>query len=1176
MNKAALKKYAPQARLDFIAAVTRRAELLGLNPKKPATVERQGDALLINGKPFPARFAQMRSSLESWIREQGFPQVMESMAYTWFNRFVAIRYMELHDYLDHGYRVLSHPDNRESGHTQPQILENIAELDLPGFNKAAALELKLAGNKDEDLYREVLLAQCHALHTAMPFLFESLDDATELLLPDGLLRTDSILAALVTKIDESDWQEVEIIGWLYQFYISEKKDQVIGKVVKSEDIPAATQLFTPNWIVKYLVQNSLGRLWLMANPNSTLASKWDYYIKPAEQTPEVNARLDALIQARISEDGSTLNPESLTLLDPACGSGHILVEAYDLLRDIYLERGYRRQDIPRLILEKNLFGLDIDDRAAQLAGFALLMKARTDDRRLFGQPPALNVMALQETASVSLAELYDSLDVTQTQFTSIAHLVENFREAKSFGSLIQIPCECTNELTGLKAYISRVIELGDLLARDAAEIVSMLLRQTEFLSRTYDSVVVNPPYLGSRAMPFHLKSFVNNRFPNAKTDVFASFITRATELGRESSQIACITPYVWMFLSSYEQLRRGLVELSSLTSLVRLEYNAFEPACVPVCAFTFNKTHVSEFRGKFIDLSGFRGHENQAPRTLQAIKDPSSDWIHVSTPDNFSQVPGYVIAFWLPEKAIDVFKNFPSINESFDLKQGLATGENEKFLRYWFECDFQKISFDSRSADSAKISGKKWFPCQKGGGSRKWYGNNLFVINWENDGSELKSHQGSVIRNPHYYFREGATWGSLTISALTMRFSPVGHIFESKGAMAFPRDNEDIFQLIGYANSKVMDYFLKVLSPTLDYSQGPVGSVPYPVNFNGEVSSRVKEAVAISQRDWDFSELSYGFLGLEFVNKERQNGYLIEKSYDDFFQKSSVCFNTLLEIENELGIEFAREMGVQGLIDSRVDAKEIDLHLFDRENLTNYLLSYAMGCIMGRYSLDTPGLIYAHAGNEAFDPSSYETFPADDDGIVPITDGAWFDDDGANRIHEFIRVVWGEETLGENMAWLAKSIGSKTSESADDTIRRYLSRDFYKDHLQTYKKRPIYWLFSSGKHKAFEALVYLHRYNAGTLSRMRMEYVVPLQSRMQARIDSLIADIASSSSSAEQKRLQKQKDKLAKQLVELRDFDENLRHYADQRIELDLDDGVKANYGKFGNLLAEVKTVTGG
>lgn len=576
MNKSALKKYAPQARLDFIAAVTRRAELLGLNPKSPAKVEKQGDALLINGKAFAAAYAQMRTKLEARIRDQGFAQVMEAMAYTWFNRLVAIRYMELHGFLDHGYRVLSHPANAQTGHTQPEILDHIAELELPGLNKSAALELKLAGNKDEELYREVLLAQCHALHTAMPFLFEPLDDATELLLPDGLLRTDSLLAPLVTKIDEADWQEVEIIGWLYQFYISEKKDQVIGKVVKSEDIPAATQLFTPNWIVKYLVQNSLGRLWLMANPTSTLATKWEYYIKPAEQTQEVNAQLDALIQTRITEDGATLNPESLTLLDPACGSGHILVEAYDLLRDIYLERGYRRQDIPRLILEKNLYGLDIDDRAAQLAGFALLMKARVDDRRLFGQPVALHVLALQEAKEGSAEDLHGALNAPQISYASVAQLVETFELAKTLGSLIQISDDLANALPHLRRELEAVRDGGDMLGRDAAEKLLRLVEQAEVLIKQFDAVVANPPYMGFKGMNAHLKAHLNDRFPEAKADLFAAFIARNLGFAKSSGHSALVTMHGWMFLPSFEDLRDFLGLHAALISLAHLGPRAFE------------------------------------------------------------------------------------------------------------------------------------------------------------------------------------------------------------------------------------------------------------------------------------------------------------------------------------------------------------------------------------------------------------------------------------------------------------------------------------------------------------------------------------------------------------------------------------------------------------------------
>lgn len=1176
MDKSALKKYAPQARLDFIAAVTRRAEALGLNPKSPADITQQGDALIINGRAYPASYAAMRKTLIARIKEQGFAVVMEAMAYTWFNRFVAIRYMEVHNFLDHGYRVLSHPANAATGYTQPEILDHIADLDLPGLNKRAALDLKLAGNRDEDLYREVLLAQCHALHTSMPFLFEFLDDATELLLPDGLLRTDSLLAMLVTKIGETDWQEVEIIGWLYQFYISEKKDQVIGKVVKSEDIPAATQLFTPNWIVKYLVQNSLGRLWLMANPTSQLASQWEYYIKPAEQTPVVNAQLDALIQARIEEDGATLNPESLSLLDPACGSGHILVEAYDLLRDIYLERGYRRQDIPRLILEKNLYGLDIDERAAQLAGFALLMKARADDRRLLDNALKLNVLALQQSKAGSAADLHSALHVPEIDYALVHQLIETFEQAKTLGSLITVPHSLASKLPELTATLKTARDGGDLMGVEAARNLLPLVGQAAMLANKFDAVVVNPPYLGSRAMETQLKEFVVTNFPNAKSDTFAAFISRSLQFSNSHTQVGFVTPYVWMFLSSYEALRRKLVETTSITSMVKLEYNAFEPACVPVGAFTFCKSHVASFEGRFIDLSQFRGHESQPVKTLEAIKDPNCSWIYNAKPDKFLAIPGSVIAFWLPEKAIKIFADYPSIKQHFDLKQGLATGENAQFLRLWYECDLSNIAFNYKVSQSTNLSSKRWFPCQKGGGARKWYGNNLYIIDWEADGRRIKNHPGSVIRNPQFYYRSGATWGSLTISALTMRYVPSGSIFESKGAMAFPKNESDIYRLIGYSNSKVMDYFLKVLAPTLDYSQGPVGCAPFPADMDSVVADKVKSAVQIARNEWDSFELSWDFIEHPFlVLQKRLNKLYVHEIFEEFSLQLIRDFDELHAYENELGSYFANCLDISDIVDSNVDREEIDFRLVSRKSVAESTLSYAIGCMMGRYSLDAPGLIYAQSGNEGFDPSCYGSFPADDDGIVPITDEAWFDDDAANRIREFVGVVWGSETEMENFAWFADSFGNKRGDSQDDIVRKYLSTQFYKDHLQTYKKRPIYWLFSSGKHKAFECLVYLHRYNTGTLSRMRMEYVVPLQSKMQARIENLNQDIASSTSSSEQKRFQKQKDKLIKQLDELRRFDENLRHYADQRITLDLDDGVKVNYGKFGDLLAEVKAVTG-
>ncbi|MEQ3623372.1 MAG: BREX-1 system adenine-specific DNA-methyltransferase PglX [Marinobacter sp.] len=1191
MNKSALKKYAPQARLDFIAAVTRRAEQLGLNPQSPAKVEKQGEAMLINGQAFPAAYGRMRTTLEARIREQGFTQVMEAMAYTWFNRLVAIRYMELHGFLDHGYQVLSHPANKDTGHTQPEILDHIPELDLPGFDKEQALELKLAGNKDEELYREVLLAQCHALHQAMPFLFESLDDATELLLPDGLLRTDSILGKLVTAIDEADWQDVEIIGWLYQFYISEKKDQVIGKVVKSEDIPAATQLFTPNWIVKYLVQNSLGRLWLMANPTSNLATKWEYYIQPAEQTPEVNAQLDALIQARITEDGATLNPESLTLLDPACGSGHILVEAYDLLRDIYLERGYRRQDIPRLILEKNLYGLDIDDRAAQLAGFALLMKARADDRRLFGQPVALNVLALQEAKEGSAAELHSTLNAPQIDYATVSQLVETFAQAKTFGSLIQITNELASALPDLQRELEAVSKGGDMLGRDAAETLLRLVAQAEVLAKQFDAVVANPPYMGGKGMNADLKAWAKKTFPASKSDLFAMFIERGFGWCKPAGFNSMVTMQSWMFLSSFEGMRTKLLEDRTLSCMVHMGNGVMGIAFGTAATVLMNR-HIDGFDGSF----SYCENDDLNDAGIPAQFPVPNERLKTAKPDDFKKIPGSPVAYWASKKVFECFSNNKSLGEFANPNQALVTGNTDRYIRCWWEPSSARIGFGHDSRESAAQSGRKWFPYHKGGPYRNWFGNTWFVVNWEDDGHALRTtkHPTSDRIWAHNFvldsiFKESLVWAKITSGEIGFRYSPKGFLFDDASGVCPPTSDEPIQSILAFLISPVAKLFSGILSPTLNMQPGDLASIPYVPGIP-KVYQLANELIELAWLDWDAREDSYGFLRPSIPKVIGAND-LIRHSFDSSSIESSERVRTYSDFQEELNKLIADAYGVSDEVDLDVKSDQVTLtvnptHRFgeggsgelaakEQSDYALGIVSYAVGCMMGRYSLDAPGLIYAHAANEGFDPSRYETFPADDDGIVPITDEAWFDDDGTNRIREFVRVVWGKDTEAENMSWLAESLGSKASESADDTIRRYLSRDFYKDHLKTYKKRPIYWLFSSGKNKAFEALVYLHRYNAGTLSRMRMEYVVPLQSRMQARIDNLDQDIQSSTSSTEQKRFQKQKDKLIKQLDELRRFDENLRHYADQRITLDLDDGVKVNYGKFGDLLAEVKAITG-
>ncbi|NUG07339.1 BREX-1 system adenine-specific DNA-methyltransferase PglX, partial [Acinetobacter bereziniae] len=720
MNTSNIKKYAPQARNDFIAAMRKQAAKYGITADSILPAEQKGDLLLIGETVFPLSVLKPRDKLIKRIQASSFEQTIDYIAYSWFNRLCAIRYMECKGLLDHGRRVLSSADGSAG---LPQILEECLDIDLPGLDASRVAELKLDGNKDEELYRELLLAQCHALNQVMPLLFEQVSDESELLLPDNLTKTDSLIRDLVTSIPEEDWSDVQIIGWLYQFYISEKKDQVIGKVVKSEDIPAATQLFTPNWIVKYLVQNSVGRLWMMAQPESTLANDWEYYIQPAEQTDEVNAQLKQLIDVRISEDGDTLNPESITVLDPACGSGHILVEAYDCLKAIYLERGYRSRDIPRLILENNLYGIDIDTRAAQLASFALLMKAREDDRRLFSTPPKLNIIALQDSQPERLDAFSQDLASTDIAQADLKELLDLFEHASTFGSLIQIPQAFAKKLSDLETKLNTALESGDIFAQQSAQELLPLVQQAKLLAKQYDAVIANPPYMGGKGMNTVLKDFAKKKFPDSKSDMFAMFIERCQELSKASGETAFVTPYVWMFISSYEELRKKLVSQNTIKSLIQLEYNAFEPACIPVCAYTISKAHIQNYEGSYIKLSDFKGHENQAPRTLEAIQNENCGWFFNAKPDDFKKIPGSPIAYWVSDKVRDIFQTTLPLSKYANPVVGLQTGDNTLFLRYWNEVNVGNIGFNISDRNEAVKSKKKWFPFNKGGEFCKWYGN---------------------------------------------------------------------------------------------------------------------------------------------------------------------------------------------------------------------------------------------------------------------------------------------------------------------------------------------------------------------------------------------------------------------------------------------------------------------
>jgi len=1183
MNRAALKTYAPQARKDFIQAIADRAAFYGITADKTEPIKIRGDVVVILGREHSKAVASKRMLLEERIKQIGFAQTIEAIAYSWFNRFVALRYMELHGYLDHGYRVLSHSE----GKNFPENLEHAEHLDLPNLDKNIVIDLKLAGNKENELYRMILLAQCNALHQAMPFLFERIDDETELLLPENLLNSDSLIRKLVNGIEEADWDKVEILGWLYQYYISDKKDEVIGSVVASEDIPAATQLFTPNWIVKYLVQNTLGRQWLATYPDSNLRAQMEYYIEPAEQEPEVIKQLTEITP-------ESLNPEEITFLDPACGSGHILVEAYDLFKAIYQERGYRSRDIPALILQKNLFGFEIDDRASQLAMFALTMKAREDDRNLFqsqkgesGIQP--NILCFVESKDLNPESITAELNANISGIgkgdipeSDIVELIALFEHAKTFGSLIQIPEELVLKLLGIEERLKKVEGSGD-LSWMGLKRLQPLIQQAKMLSQKYDAVVANPPYMGNKYLTPMLKVFLKKHYLGFEKDLFSVFMVRDITITKRNGNLGFMSPFVWMFISSYEELRNHLIEQVNITNLVQLEYSGFDGATVPICTFTLANNRIEQAKGSFIKLSNFKGSEQQAPKTLEAIRNKSCGWFYEAKPDDFKKIPGSPIAYWVSKSALAVFQN-PSLENKASVCIGMKTGDNPFFLRFWHEVSHSKSGFGFTSLKSVNQSNFTWFPYLKGGEYRKWHGNYDLVLRWKNNGQEIQNHSNNKgisdarIRpsNFEYYFSKGINWSFITSGAFGVRIHDNGFFFDVAGSSLFPIAEADLNFLAGVLNSKIIKLCLAAINPTLNMQIENIKALPVCEigSQKATVESLVANLIAISRHDWDCFETSWEFKTLPVL---QQQGKTLATSQEGTDTECLARFAKMKQLEEENNRIFINAYGLQDELTPEVPDDQITLHRPDREQDIKRLISYAIGCMMGRYSLDKEGLIYAHSGNEDFDPTQYKTFPADEDGIIPLLNTDWgIKDDATERLVQFIATAWDKKSLEENLAFIAESLGASTDVLPRDVIRKYLSNDFYKSHLQMYKRRPIYWLFSSGKLKAFQCLVYLHRYNEGTLSRMRTEYVIPLLGRLSARIEQLDADKLKASSSSQLKKLQKEQDDFKKQQSELMIFDEKLKNYADQKIKLDLDDGVKVNYAKFADILAEVKAVTGG
>ena len=1283
MNRTIIKNYAPKARREFIAAVTAKANMLGITRDHIAEAKETGDYLIVDGRPLPAKIAPHRQALVAEIERKDFDEVIEEAAYTWFNRFVALRYMELHNLLPLPCPLLGGEDNTE----RPAILNHVVSLDESMFPQnviARARELALAGDKEEELFALLLIAQCNKLHSAMPLLFERVSDASELLLPGSLLRADSLVRKLVKEIPDEEWDSVEIVGWLYQYYIQEKKDAVIGKVVATRDIPAATQLFTPNWIVQYMVQNTLGRLWLMAKPSESLKKTMPYYIEPAEQSPEVNEALEEIrplfkkIEDEEDRDYKGIIYRSLAdihFLDPACGSGHILVETYNIFKTIYTHLGYRRTDFPRLILENNLFGLDIDHRAAQMTQFALLMLACKDDKSLLANPPKMNVLALRssgqlyvappeeprrrrsrrtrgvaqaEAAQLSLPGLQEgqgsqnaansmeafvqkllqaamgagskgklvseadpfSGQMGETSDGEIASrddivaLLELFADADTFGSLIRIPENVKNSLPRLRTLLEAAFAKGDVVAQENASILAPLVRQADLLSRQYDCVVANPPYMGSRNFNEKLKAYASEHYSDSKTDLYAMFIERCCEMTRTYGYVGMVTMHGFMFLKSYEQFRSNLLLSTTIETMAHLGPRSFDSIggeVVQTTAFTLINKNINDFKSLFYRLTDYDSEKSKEEAFLS-----NKLCQFITTSQGFTTIPGSPFTYWVSDKIRSVFASNTSLRENAKAVVGLQTGDNEQFLRLWFELEFSRIGFSMSSSDKAKESKFKWFPHNKGGTFRKWYGNQDYVVDWEDDGYAIKhfvdnnSRLRSRPQNTEYYFDESISWTDITSGSTVFRYYPKGFIFDSCAPAAFEKTNFNNKNYLCYLNNKFVNYANKIINPTFHFRTGYFDLLPNPKdlyqNANIEYAERL---IDIARIDWDYYETSWNFKNLPLLT-----GIIKPAKLEELYTNARANWQEVTEEMQRLEVEnnkyFIDAYGLKDELTPDVPLKEITLtcnpwyrYGEDAEgadeatrdrvearlcsDTIKELISYAIGCMMGRYSLDAEGLIYAGAGNKGFDASKYASFPADEDAIVPLMDLNYFEDDAAHRFTSFLEAALGKEHLDENLQFVASGLDPRANELPTTTIRRWLSSKFYKDwHLKTYRKRPIYWLFSSGKNKAFEALVYLHRYDSQTtLATMRTKYVIPLQGKIADDIRSREDRLESQEKIPNRTDFRKELEVLKKKQMELRAFDELLRHYTEQHIELDLDDGVKVNYAKLGKLLAETKDITG-
>ena len=1227
MNKSSLKIFAIEARKELMEKMRTRLEILGISKNGVEKVKVIGKEVEVKGTLYP------KESYDSLIRKYkqvGYEELIEESAYTWFNRLTALAFMEANGYIEEKMIFNNGVKN------EPAIIDNYYEFEF-FKNLDSDLQKELHNLRDENtpnsiekLYSILMEEKCEDLSNIMPFMFKKKGTYSDILFPTGLLMENSLLVRLREEIGEE--APIELIGWLYQYYNSEKKDEVFeglkkNKKITKENIPAATQLFTPDWIVKYMVENSLGKLALESTGiNDNLKNNWKYYIDSEKK-----------------ENSEKIKIEDMKILDPAMGSGHILVYAFDLLFEMYENLGWSTKESVLSILKNNLYGLEIDERAGQLASFALMMKAREKFSRLFSvlkreEDFKLNTLIIEE--SNSLSERIKNR-IKNNNLNNLNKIIQEFEDAKEYGSILKLESIdkeiLEREFNLLKESFNNneqetlIFNEDEMIVdiNEELELIENLIKQHTIMTDKFDITVTNPPYMGNSRMNGILKEYIDKNYSDVKSDLFAVFFIKCGEITKKKGYLAFMSPFVWMFIKSYEELRKIFIEEKTISSLVQLEYSGFEDATVPICTFVLQNSYTDK-KGEYIKLSDFKGAKNQPIKTLEAVKNPNCNWRFQAKQKDFEKIPGSPIAYWVSDKVKNVFEKAKGLDYYSETRLGMATADNDRFLRLWNEINYNKIGYNMLNSQEALESKKKWFPYSKGGEFRKWYGNQEYLVNWENDGYEIRNFKNSTgkVRSHNYnlefIFNEGLTWSALSSSLFSIRILPKGFLFDNSGSSLFKKDEVSLNYLLFLLTNKYINKFLGLLNPTLNYQPGNLNKIPviYEHFYNNKINLLVSQNITISKEEWDSRETSWDFEKLSLID-----GKDLKTAYENYCNHWRDNFVQLHKNEEELNRIFIEIYDLQDEMDEKVAFDDITIlkketkiiqidnsiskefssesekYLYDRgvrlefnkDELVKQFLSYTIGCIMGRYSINKSGLIIANSddilelsknkfivkGTDGEIRQEIESkFLPDEFGIIPITDEKDFSNDIVERVKEFVKFVYGEESLKDNLNFIAEALGNKDNKPAEEIIRTYFIKDFYSDHLQRYQNRPIYWLMNSGKKNEekkkekeekkniFSCLFYIHRYEPLTVARVRADYLIPYQEMLENKRKFIERQLSDDDISAkEKKNIEKQLKELDTLLKELREYANEVKHIAEQKIPLDLDDGVNVNYEKLGAIL---------